>query len=688
MHAKCPHIACALLAFLLPLLLFAPSVPYGHVNLDDITYISDNPLHNAPTFSQGIAAAFSSFHLSMYAPLLWVSYHIDDVFASPAAPYLPYHLHNVLLHAVAALLFYLLLLRLAPGHPLPALLAVLLWALHPLRVESVAWVAERKDVLSATLALLSLLLYARAIRRDAPARFPRPLPWLLSLLAFALALLSKSSVLPLAAALLLFDVYPWRRLPLSLHGLRTRLPALLLEKLPFLLLAFASSRLTLHGHQMTDSLVPVPRSERLLALPLHYAFYLFKTILPLRLSPLYPDLPVHLPIVALSMALLLGLAFLAWRTRHQAPAVALGLLLFALFLFPAAGLVRFAAQSIADRFAYLPALGLSLALLPLLIPAPDTPRLNHCRRLLPLLLLIPFAAMTLHVLPTWTNLDTFVARMVRCFPDAFPALCRGAEFDIYQKGDFASAEARIDRALSRPNVGHDFYRFKAICLAHRGEFDLARQYARQAIELASPFDRAPRHLDDALIAYLAGNRSDAIHSANAGLQALNSQYAYTRPALLAIQRDADLPTPSLLLAAALWQEGFHAEASDALLRLVDAAPADIPLLNNVAWGLATADWSTVPPEKTLALARRLDVLLPDSPPILDTLAAALANAGDYSSATAIAQQALDLVDATPSPPHELLVFRQNLAARRTLYATGNPYRESAFTRLLQASDTP
>jgi hypothetical protein len=224
------------LLFLLVFAVFSPSLSYELVAVDDIHYISHNQLVLGGLSWSAIRVAFTDFYNQMYAPLLWISYMADVSFggASPVQPW-GFHLTNVLLHSLNSLLLYFLLLAWCKK-PWRAFFFAALWALHPLRVESVAWVTERKDVLSGLFALLCLGCYWRANRHKA---IPAIGPTLLALVFFIAGLLVKPSLTPIPLVLLLLDYWPLRRYGPNAPPLLRAAPRLLLEKTPFFLASFA-----------------------------------------------------------------------------------------------------------------------------------------------------------------------------------------------------------------------------------------------------------------------------------------------------------------------------------------------------------------------------------------------------------------------------------------------------------------
>jgi Flp pilus assembly protein TadD len=331
---------------------FLPVLRNGFIGVDDPDYVTGNPRVLAGPTPEGIAWAFTSVHSFNWHPLTWVSHMVDArVFGlAPAG----HHATSLLLHAAnAALLFWLLLA--STGAAWRSLAVAALFAVHPLRVESVAWVAERKDVLSACLGLAALLAWVAWVRRPRPGRYAA------ALALFALGLLAKPMLVTLPFVLLLLDYWPlarWRSgAPAGATARR-----LAVEKLPWFALAAASSVVTYRAQAATGavrSLGDYPLWVRAANAPLAAAGYLRRELWPAGLAMPYPHpglgVDVRLALVAAVALAVATAAALALRRRR--PAAAVGWLWFLGTLFPVLGLVQVAGQGLADRYTYLPLIG-------------------------------------------------------------------------------------------------------------------------------------------------------------------------------------------------------------------------------------------------------------------------------------------------------------------------------------------
>ena len=341
--------ACLLLALMVGVL-YGRTAGFQFLGYDDPEYVAENPMVRAGLGWAGLRWAFTTFWASNWHPLTWLSHMADVTLFGPGPG--PAHLVNAALHAGNAVLVFLLL-RSATGSFWRSALVAALFAAHPLRVESVAWVAERKDLLSAGFALLTLLAWLRHVRTGS-----RP-AWLLSILCYALALMAKPMPVSLPVLMLLLDRWPlgrwqgpaWRRIR-----------PLLLEKVPFLLLAGASCVVTViaqHRGGAMAGLAVLPIGERLCNAVWAYVRYLGMALWPWPLSPFYAFAErATLFKAALPSALLLALASgFALAQRDRRPYLLVGWLWFLAALLPTIGLVQVGGQALADRYTYLPMLG-------------------------------------------------------------------------------------------------------------------------------------------------------------------------------------------------------------------------------------------------------------------------------------------------------------------------------------------
>jgi hypothetical protein len=336
-------LVCALLAATV-LAVWSGTLRNGFVGSDDDFYVYENPHVLSGVTPSSVGWAFSTMYYGWWHPVTWLSHMLDvQLFGlSPAG----HHATSLVLHTANTLLLYLLLSSMT-GARWRSAAAAALFGLHPMRVESVAWVSERKDLLSAFFGLLSIAAYLRYVRGKAKAAYAA------SLVLFAFSLASKSMLVTLPFLLLLLDWWPLERLE------RSRAGALLLEKLPYLVLSAASGFLTLVTQRHGRATMTLPLAVRIDNAVLSYLQYIGKLFYPMRLAFLYPHPAVTHGwlTVAAALALLLITAtclFFGRRHRH----LAWGWFWYAGALVPVLGLVQVGRQAMADRYTYMPEIGL------------------------------------------------------------------------------------------------------------------------------------------------------------------------------------------------------------------------------------------------------------------------------------------------------------------------------------------
>lgn len=330
---------------------YSPLYHAGFVAYDDPEYIITNDMVQKGFTWPGIIWAFDGFHASNWHPLTWISYMADVELFGPGAA--GHHAANVVLHAANAMLLFQLLRRLTADFWRSALAAAF-FALHPMHVESVAWVSERKDVLSTLFGLLSLLAHVRSAQEPGRKIFPA-----LSILWYGLGLLAKPMLVTLPFVMLLLDYWPLRR-----SGKFSRL---VLDKLPYFGLAAVSCAVTVLAQRSggaLSSLVRVPLVSRLENTPVAYVRYIIKTFWPCRLAVLYPYVyQWQVWQIAGATIVLLAVTGRVWRHRRSHPWCLVGWFWFLGMLLPVIGLVQVGSAAMADRYTYLAGTGLLIMVL-------------------------------------------------------------------------------------------------------------------------------------------------------------------------------------------------------------------------------------------------------------------------------------------------------------------------------------
>ncbi|HEY3900018.1 MAG TPA: tetratricopeptide repeat protein [Chthoniobacter sp.] len=350
-----------LLVFLLVLGAFWPATDNDFVNYDDPVYVVDNPAVQKGLTVDSLRWAFTTGHAANWHPLTWISHMVDcKLFGLQPRGH---HATSVLLHALAALVAFLAIRQLTGATP-QSLIVALLFGLHPLRVESVAWVAERKDVLSTLFWMLGLWAYALRAQRISVKRSGGSIFYLLTLACMAAGLMSKVMLVTFPFTLLLIDYWPLRRWDAPERATATRL---FLEKVPFFLLSMAASIVTFLVQRQAGAVKDgemFPLGARVENALLAYSLYLAKFFYPVHLAVYYPH-PTVLPLAisVLCAAFLLGITAIVIWQRTERPWLIVGWLWYLGTLFPTIGLVQVGTQAMADRYTYVPLLGISIALI-------------------------------------------------------------------------------------------------------------------------------------------------------------------------------------------------------------------------------------------------------------------------------------------------------------------------------------
>lgn len=337
---------------------YAPAVLNGFIsNYDDALYVTANAMVQRGLTAEGLVWAFTTGHAANWHPLTWLS-HMADVTVFGLNP-AGHHAVSVAIHIVNTILLFLALERLT-GRRWPSAAAAAFFALHPLHVESVAWIAERKDVLSTFFWFLCLWLYPAYVKKRTPLRYAGLLACL------ALGLMAKPMVVTLPCTLLLLDLWPLRRIDLASPDRGKQAKALLFEKIPMFAIAAASCWLTVavqsRGTAVT-SLDAFPYWVRAANALNGYGFYLLKTVVPTGLAPYYPHPGANVSIsgAVIAAVVLLALSLLCRLYLRRRPYLLVGWLWFLGTLVPVIGLVQVGNQAYADRYTYVPMVGLAIA---------------------------------------------------------------------------------------------------------------------------------------------------------------------------------------------------------------------------------------------------------------------------------------------------------------------------------------
>jgi protein O-mannosyl-transferase len=512
-------------------ILYWPIRGHGFIGFDDNEYLVQNwHIHSGLTW-RALAWAFQSGYASNWHPLTWISHMLDCQFfgLNPAG----HHLTSLIIHSLNSVLLFLLLKQMTRATWRSAFVAAL-FAWHPLHVESVAWAAERKDLLCAFFWILTLMAYTQYARRkttvERPARGRGPgFYYGVALVLFAMALMSKPMAVTLPCVLLLLDFWPLQRfaefnnfgsVSAEATTISPRLRVLLLEKLPFFLLAIIASIITFKVQQAggaVDALASNPFSMRVENAFLGYAGYILKTFWPVNLSVLYP-LSFHLPMgLVLGSVLLFVLACVgAFRVAKRFPYVFSGWFWFAGTLVPVIGIVQVGAQAMADRYTYIPSIGLFIAIVWAAAALLEkVPQAKNVFAGAGALVLVAFFVLARHQLGYWQNGEILFKHAIAVTRDNYRA-CSALSTSLDQEGHKQEAiKVAEDAVRMQPNYPEGHYNLGTL-LSFAGKTDEAiaqfetalvqnPRFADAENNLGTAFLRKGK-LDDALAHLSAANR--------------------------------------------------------------------------------------------------------------------------------------------------------------------------------------
>lgn len=535
--------------FLLTVLVYIRCLNNDFVWWDDDDYVFDNPFIKSldPSFFKW---AFFGFHAGNWHPLTWISHALD--YAIWGLNPLGHHLTSIILHACNAFMVVGLTTgildaeRAAPEDGaaqsmterlklLTALVTGLLFGLHPLHVESVAWIAERKDLLCGLFFLSSLTMYVKFVgTADPRLRLSSGLSnkwYILSLACFILALLSKPMAVSLPLVLLILDWYPFRRIT----AFRTIRPAVI-EKLPFLALSLFSSVMTILAQHAASAIAPLdyaPLPARLLVAAKSIIWYLWKIALPLDLLPLYPypaNTALYSPeyIIAVVMLTVVTLACLALAGRRKLWLAAWAY--YVVTLVPVLGMVQVGSQAMADRYTYIPGLGPFLVI-GLLAARGIEKTAAAGRRALPgyiasvavaVLVIASLSYLTFKQAGVWKDSISFWSYVIEKVPEkasiAFEN--RGVAYKMLGQPDKALED--YDRAIAANPINYGAYNNKGVVFLEQGAYDAALAAFDRSIAIFPGFPGA--YYNRGCIFYFFGQNDKALKDFDEAIR-LNANYA-------------------------------------------------------------------------------------------------------------------------------------------------------------------
>jgi len=662
--------ALPLLVMGLVFAVFSPALRNELVNWDDDINLVHNEAFRG--FSgEHLAWMFSTRLGGHCQPLTWLSFAADHALWGPPdnTSAFGYHLTNILLHALAAVIFLFVARRLLrAGFGLSrgdfevesywcAGLAALIFALHPLRVESVAWATERRDVLSAVFLFACVLAYLRGVQRDR-----RSMAWLsLSLLLLGLSLLSKAAGMTLPLILLVLDVYPLRRVQRG----RSTIRQIIIEKIPFALLAGAAAFVAARAQQAAEtwrSLDEFGVAPRIATACYGAVFYVWKFFTPTRLAPLYP-LPPRDQLLGVGFILCAVVVIVAITTaivfRRRFPMLLASLLVYLLFLAPVSGLAQSGKQLVAERYSYFSLLPLSILLAAGLFRLwsrrggdEDGVRVVRTFQALAVLFVVGIGALSAAQTTRWQNSLELWKWGVQSSPNSSVALVNLADA-LSEQGQYDMAVSAYAQALTLDESDPKAHNGLGVALLRLNRPDLGAPALVRGVQL-DPDN--PHYRCNLGYAYAGFSRfDDAIE-----------QYQ------TAIQIEPDLLIAYQFLAEVQIRAERFNDARDTMIEGLRRQPRDRTLRGNLAWLLATCrDDSIRNGEQALSLAT--DLCEEDgfeNPRTLDTLAAAWAQVGDFGQAIKYAEMAKSLIPSNANGP-----LASEIAERLARYESHEPYRE-------------
>jgi tetratricopeptide (TPR) repeat protein len=668
---------------------------------DDIKFVAQNPYVQEGLTSKSIAWAFNTTTTANWMPLTWLSVMLDSqIFGHSSATF---HLMNLFYHVLNVLLLFMVLSKMTGTLWRSAFVAAL-FALHPLRVESVAWVAERKDVLSGVFWMLTMAAYVRYAQQPSIRRY------LLVVLALSLGLMAKPMLVTLPCVLLLLDYWPLGRLqwsrqndgqelpdsePAGLTCKKTSPGCLIAEKIPLFILAVASCITTVIAQQAEGAVRSLDRytlSIRISNALVSYISYIGKMIWPTRLAHLYlhpgPNLPTSKPVIALVILISVSAAVIYMaRRRHDLAPLLVGWLWYLGTLVPVIGLVQVGKQSMADRYTYLPSIGI------LIMVAWGAARLSDGWRRRNMvfaistgLLLIGLTLCTRAQVRHWENSLALFGHDVQVTPNNY--------IMHHYYGDALFKEGRIDEAafhfqesLRINPLFEKPYGKLANALYKQGKFDETIAVCIKRLRIGTP--AAVIYFRLGMAYYSKGDKGRAIQNFKESLRlkpdavpahenlaklvmGLKNPDAAIALLTEAIQINPNIALTHFNLALALNRKGRTEEAITHFSQALRIKPGWERPMDGLAWIFAThSDPKFRDPQEALSLAQRAcEIADYQDPRFLDTLAAAYAAAGRFKDAVATAQKALGIIASGDNKKRI-----RNIQNRLDLYRQQKPYRQ-------------
>lgn len=605
------------------IVIYWPVRTFEFVTLDDVEYVTQKPWVQTGFTWDGFQRAWTEPVAANWHPLTMLTHMADCQFYGMKSA--GHHMTNVGYHVLCSVLVFWVL-RSMTGRLWPAAVVAALFAWHPLRVESVAWISERKDVLSGTLALCVIGAYVAYVRNVGWWRYT------IVFVLLALGLLAKPMLVTLPAVLLLLDYWPLNRLrgwDDSWRASLTRYGWLILEKLPLFALVVASSVITFlvqRDQGAVEAVEKFPMSGRISNAIVTYVAYLGKMVWPQDLAVPYPlrDTAWTGMQVFMAASFLLAISIAAWLLRRRCPWIIVGWLWYVGMLVPVIGLVQVGRQSMADRYTYLPSLGICLAVVwSLAYWAGRQPIRQVFVSVTAICVLLAFAVTANHQTGYWRNSEDLFRHALAVTQNNATAHL-GLASELVKQGDLQAAAKHYRQGVElEPESRNGHYNLAVVLLAQRVE--LGEVERNLQIALSRGYNPASSYARLGEVYLLQDRLQPARNSFQAALLSPGQQLPETVVGMGVTLVRMGAPQAAVSLLNQSLQNGFHSKIADKL-----------------AWIYATHPDDAIRNEKVaLELAEKVCQRTSNSnPEYLDTLAAAFAANGQFDSAMAAGTSAL------------------------------------------------
>lgn len=635
-------------------MVFGQTLHFEFINFDDGGYVYENPEVTRGLTLTGIVRAFTRAHAANWHPLTWISHMLDcQLYGLDSGGH---HLTNVLIHAASAILLFLVLQRMTGALWRSAFVAAV-FAIHPLRVESVAWVSERKDVLSGLFFMLTIGAYVRYARGAWSAT-----RYALVIILFACGLMSKPMLVTTPFVMLLLDYWPLNRftLPRAGDGNTSKIAwQLILEKSPLFALSLASCVITVFAQKHAlQAVTRISLPSRVGNAVVAYKDYLLQMLWPSNLAIFYPWEAARITIasILLSAILLLGISAVVFVMRRR-PYLVTGWLLYLIMLGPVIGILQVGNQARADRYTYLPQIGLYVLLT--WTAADLCMQWRHRRLFLALLSVIILAGLAISAriqASYWRNSESLWSQALSRTTDNVVAELNLGEAN-YKLGRITEAVAHFERVLQIEPNEPTAHASLGAALLKIGQTNAALAHFQKSVEIEPT--QSPVHSSLGVVLLELGRLEESLPHLQTALKIdpENSEAHYN-------------------LGNAFLQMGQANEAVAEYKRALRINPDDTEALNNVAWILATwPDALTRDGTKAVDLAERADSLTRSKSPVISaTLAAAYAEAGRFADALKTGQRALELANAEGNAARA-----DSIRAQIAVYQSGAAFRDHRYS---------